>query len=722
MSARVASLLESTFVNPSDRGVFFSVAEQNDIQGKYEKRENNDNPLAPCDTNLFLGFFFDGTGNNFADSLERGDNSQSNVARLYGAFPGLSVPGVLPPETDWQTNVADYDNYFRIYLPGIGTRFEQVDDSGEGFWDAKLGGGTGRLGQVRITWALAQAINTVYRYFTGKSLISHQQAEGFGKMAQLGSASLSSHTRHVEYTFLHTWLSTLHQAIAPHMPDKDNAGLPQNKDPGIVKNIYISTFGFSRGSALARVFTNWLIQLCELDARMTGNSGLTLGGFRVTFDFLGLFDTVASVGIPSLISFASGHFSWADAERTLSIDSRAGRCLHLVAAHENRRSFPLDSIYNDHSIPANGEEIVYPGVHSDIGGGYVPGCQGKGVDPLGKDLLSRIPLAEMYRQARLSGVPLKLEQAAPEVKDDAFEITLKTIEDFNAYISLCNVKSGETGKVVREHWEKTIEWRFDNHHHGGIEVLESYQRASDFERNELKSAYEGFEEELERYDEFKKYREKEFKEIDGLESLESAPKTEISLADFMQMGPGWALKSQSRVPGADPSVINDWLRIIDLEPCFSRPSEAVVVMMDRYVHDSIAGFRPLGEFADRDEAITYLKTLVKRKNNMVAAAPPRYMSSNIAMSGFETSQMSNRLTDVEIKRAEYYEKTGRIPEMTVGGRESYLLGGGYLRFRRIYAGADDQLLAILAPEHQPGYRESLLAANSGEKKVLNEAV
>ncbi|MFC0337344.1 Uncharacterized alpha/beta hydrolase domain [Kushneria avicenniae] len=601
MSARIADVLENSFAAPSNRGSFFSVDEQNVIQNKYEQREKGDNPLAPCNTNLFLGFFFDGTNNNFADSLERGDNSQSNVARLYGAFPGVSVPGVLPAETDWQTNVADYDNYFRIYLPGIGTRFEQVDDSGEGFWDAMLGGGTGRLGQVRITWALAQAINTISRYFTGSPfLISHQQAENFGQMAQLGSASLSSHTRHVEYTFLHRWLSTLHQAIAPHMPDKDNSGLPQNKDPGIVKNIYISTFGFSRGSALARVFTNWLIQLCELDARMTGNSGLTLGGFRVTFDFLGLFDTVASVGIPSLISFASGHFSWADAERTLSIDSRAGRCLHLVAAHENRRSFPLDSIYNDHSIPANGEEIVYPGVHSDIGGGYAPLCQGKGVDPLGKDMLSRIPLAEMYRQARLSGVPFKLEQAESTVMD-SFKIDAAMIGDFNRYIEKCEVVSGETGGIVREHWKKTIEWRFDNYRKGGFSVLDSFQRASQFEKNMLRSAYEEFKLEVERLNEWERLRDRGWWE-----------RARDIVRDYMVMSPAWSLYSYVVDRGIDPSVEDDWERVSELKKEMDVPDASVSRMMDEYVHDSIAGFLP--EWESRDEVVTYLQSLIVRRN------------------------------------------------------------------------------------------------------------
>ena len=57
-------------------------------------------PNASCNTNLFFGFFFDGTKNNYR--LAAKANEYSNVARLYDAFPGQSVPGVLPKGVDWK--------------------------------------------------------------------------------------------------------------------------------------------------------------------------------------------------------------------------------------------------------------------------------------------------------------------------------------------------------------------------------------------------------------------------------------------------------------------------------------------------------------------------------------------------------------------------------------------------------------------------------------------
>ncbi|KAG1085887.1 hypothetical protein G6F57_019154 [Rhizopus arrhizus] len=62
-----------------------------------------------------------------------------------------------------------------------------------------------------------------------------------------------------------------------------------------------------------------------------------------------------------------GHGGWATAE-DLRIPADVRRCVHMVAAHEVRGSFPVDLVDG-----ANCEQIIYPGVHSDVGGGYTPG-------------------------------------------------------------------------------------------------------------------------------------------------------------------------------------------------------------------------------------------------------------------------------------------------------------------------------------------------------------
>ena len=68
-----------------------------------------------------------------------------------------------------------------------------------------------------------------------------------------------------------------------------------------------------------------------------------------------------------------------------------------VAAHEQRMNFPLTLARMDDAKKL--EEMMFPGVHSDVGGGYAPGNQGRSLKTV-SNLLSQIPLLHMYK-ARL---------------------------------------------------------------------------------------------------------------------------------------------------------------------------------------------------------------------------------------------------------------------------------------------------------------------------------
>src|SRR5690606_33058668 len=81
-------------------------------------------------------------------------------------------------------------------------------------------------------------------------------------------------------------------------------------------------------------------------------------------------------------------------------------CRHFVAAHEQRSCFPLDSIRNeDGRYPGFAREVVYPGVHSDVGGGYTKNEQGKARNGT-HELLSQIVLHDLYAEAFAAGAPL----------------------------------------------------------------------------------------------------------------------------------------------------------------------------------------------------------------------------------------------------------------------------------------------------------------------------
>lgn len=212
--------------------------------------------------------------------------------------------------------------------------------------------------------------------------------------------------------------------------------------------ISVAVFGFSRGATAARAFVRRLIETrCERTDR--GLIWTAPNGQRVPLriKFMGLFDTVASVGGPTL------HLDWG---AELAIPPEVERCVHYVAAHEVRQAFPLDSVRVDQTYPANCKEVVYPGVHSDVGGGYTPGEQGR------SNLLSRIPLRHMLADALRAGVPMQLpEQLELDIREDY------TLRDdapvailYRDYMAALPAASGsDVESLIQVHRHLKFRWR-----------------------------------------------------------------------------------------------------------------------------------------------------------------------------------------------------------------------------------------------------------------------
>ncbi|MCE7765952.1 DUF2235 domain-containing protein [Pseudomonas putida] len=118
-----------------------------------------------------------------------------------------------------------------------------------------------------------------------------------------------------------------------------------------LEGIEFDLFGFSRGAAAVRHLANLL--------RADGGRMLAVT-CGITINFIGLFDTVAAIIAPF-----QGDFDPADARHGgLRLGLGAGmarKVAQLVAGDEQRYNFPLVS---------SGHDIVLPGVHSNIGGGY----------------------------------------------------------------------------------------------------------------------------------------------------------------------------------------------------------------------------------------------------------------------------------------------------------------------------------------------------------------
>ena len=146
----------------------------------------------------------------------------------------------------------------------------------------------------------------------------------------------------------------VNSALAPSWGDarrvlKQAAGDLEELWP--TSNDRIVLFGFSRGAALARKFAS-----------------IVLGAHpELGMAFLGVFDTVAAMDgiqtrddtISTDVVFESG---------TLRPSIR--RAVHIVAMDEDRVAFQPTLINRDVKNPDCIMEVWFPGVHSDIGGGY----------------------------------------------------------------------------------------------------------------------------------------------------------------------------------------------------------------------------------------------------------------------------------------------------------------------------------------------------------------
>ena len=220
-----------------------------------------------------------------------------------------------------------------------------------------------------------------------------------------------------------------------------------------VHYISLAVFGFSRGATLARAFVRRLLAQCEPGADgplWTAKCGKKV---RLRVIFMGLFDTVASVGGPGL------HMDWG-AEQ--AIPPEVERCVHFVSGHEVRQAFPLDSVRVAKAYPANCEEVVYPGVHSDVGGGYAPSQYGR------SNLLSRIPLRDMYAEALRSGVLMKgfPELSSEDLHEFALDAGHSIVDLYNNYQSALSSTGSDLESLILAHRRLLFRWRGALHRAG----------------------------------------------------------------------------------------------------------------------------------------------------------------------------------------------------------------------------------------------------------------
>uniref|UniRef100_UPI003CE96248 T6SS phospholipase effector Tle1-like catalytic domain-containing protein n=1 Tax=unclassified Pseudomonas TaxID=196821 RepID=UPI003CE96248 len=352
----------------------------------------------PCCKTVHISLFFDGTGNNLNDDLYIATKPHpTNIARLFRATIGDGYAGGTGHRDEAQrlTDAAGTGNgqYFKYYMPGVGTPFAEVGDLD--FTAVGLAGAW--FGEERINWGLLMLIDALRRTLGLPRQDNASLKAAVGAMGTLPGLEFIKGQANRAAVFSK-------QLKAIEKPLRLALAQP---NPGSSKllGIKLYVFGFSRGASAARAFVSWLNEL------MRYRPFLKLDDLEVplSVEYLGLLDTVASVGIADIMPGADGHMAWADGNQELPGGGLVKRCLHLAAGFEQRLCFPLESIRRESgSYPVNSVEVIYPGVHSDLGGGYPPGDQGKATGRDDRLLLSQIALHDLYADAFVHGAPLKV--------------------------------------------------------------------------------------------------------------------------------------------------------------------------------------------------------------------------------------------------------------------------------------------------------------------------
>jgi hypothetical protein len=410
-----------------------------------------------CETDVSVGIFFDGTGNNRERDV--GSYSDSNVSRLFSAYEDRSEQG-----------------YFRRYIPGVGTAFPEIGETGESW----LGEGFGNGCESRVIFGLLTVLNVLHLHsFKNQHLFNKDEiialCRDTDERQLIGSRILSRidtkyhglipMIRHEQET--RAFLRQLATALA----EKLREGKPR------IVECYLDVFGFSRGAAEARVFCRWLNDIL-VDGR--------LAGVPLRFRFVGLMDTVASAGFLTAakslaVNGTGGHSGWALAEY-LRLPSSIENCIHMTAMHELRRNFPLDEIGQNGIVPPRCHEYAYPGSHSDVGGGYAPGELGISV---GKDRqegdslkLSQIPLNHMLDCAIAAGVPMKRTKVGADVHD-AFAIHPRLARAYQDFLAAATPAPRRGSEWLQDY----LNWRWQMRAH--FPYANQVKRAGEVDREKL---------------------------------------------------------------------------------------------------------------------------------------------------------------------------------------------------------------------------------------------
>ncbi|WP_460146595.1 phospholipase effector Tle1 domain-containing protein [Pseudomonas sp. S2_A02] len=272
---------------------------------------------------LRIGVFFDGTGNN-PFNVEMGRKCGAHHPVSAQDMDGSCKPYMQDPDSSYGGEVTNVKRLHELYAESNDSQkiiqkklaFDRVYVEGIG---TIAGGQDNLLGMA---------------FGRGETGIEARVFQAFGRIKQ------RLHTFHELY------------------PDIQ------------ISSLVFDVFGFSRGAAAARHFA--CLCLARINSPLTDTlylpNSLFARGFSKVFGegintgFVGLFDTVASVG--GLSNLGDVRSPAAPGVKLYLMPQHFPNVLQLMARDEYRANFALNKVGPDHL------DISLPGAHSDIGGGY----------------------------------------------------------------------------------------------------------------------------------------------------------------------------------------------------------------------------------------------------------------------------------------------------------------------------------------------------------------
>lgn len=182
-------------------------------------------------------------------------------------------------------------------------------------------------------------------------------------------------------------------------------------------------FGFSRGAAIARRFAKVIRDSDDSDIRV---DGIGEGSVRL----LSVFDTVSSFGVPNLIPKIKPR-SDVLFEEGNRVHATVSEAIHLVSLDERRLAFRPTLMAPEDRVT----EVWFPGVHSDVGGGYF------------RDALSNITLRYLLDEIGRRELGLRFRDATDVVETEFAD------DEFGLDANDLNIQPGHLGEL---HWQRRI--------------------------------------------------------------------------------------------------------------------------------------------------------------------------------------------------------------------------------------------------------------------------